>query len=410
MRRFVNPFFGLVLLGIALAALHAWQGITTDEAKYLLNIPYPHPPLARGIIGFTQWIPGQEMLWRVILAIILLLAAELARAFAPAREKASTFLLAGLWVLSASVFVSAGQILLAPITAVEMLVFCYWYLKCEDQPARTDPQYGSGGERMVGWMALLWMASLFTAYHAILFLPVVAAVFWRLRLSRWQRLVALCGPVLLLALYTAMNPLAFASMVTASGQNLGDGSPLTALRETVWLWVLGGSLVLSVLGTIGMFASRKWPLILSLLLVAGFTFLSFRPYYGILFAPLLIAGLVSSPSLMRRVGTILLLTLVCALMLIPLSFPSGSPSPVPGVYAAVEQAGIPAGVTAIIAGPFGHEWQYGPYIVRRMVGNPQLLDSARVAVCLVDCPVLRGREGWEELQGVPVEVWVRPLR
>ncbi|MFH0851619.1 MAG: hypothetical protein V1876_02620 [Candidatus Peregrinibacteria bacterium] len=410
MRRFVNPFFGLVLLGIALAALHMWQGITTDEAKYLLNIPYPHPPLARSIIGFTQWVPGQEMLWRVVLAIVLLLAAELARAFASARERGAAFLLAGLWVLSASVFVSAGQILLAPVTAVEMLVFCYWYLKGEDL------------ERMIGWMALLWLASLFTAYQAILFLPVVAAVFWHLKLPRWQRMAALVGPVLLLALYTATNPLAFASMITAGGQNLGGGSPIMALRQVAWLWLLGGSVVLSVLGTIGMLSSllrpqgdyggqaRRWPLILSFLFVAGFIFLSFRPYYGILFTPLLIAGFVSLPPLLRRTGTILLATLVCALILIPLSFPAGGPSPVPGVYAAVEHAGIPAGATAIIAGPFGHEWQYGPYVVRQMIGNPQLLDSARVAICLAECPVIRRRVGWEQLQEVAVETWVRPIR
>jgi len=416
---FLHPFFGLVLLGIVLATLHAWQGITTDEAKYLLNIPYPHPPLARGIIGFTQWIPGQEILWRVLLAVALLLAAELARAFASAREKGATFLLAGLWVLSVAVFVSAGQILLAPITAVSMLVFCYWYLKGEDLPARTrqndsvglaDPRYGSSGERVVGWMALLWLASLFTAYQAVLFLPVVMAVFWRLKLPRWQRLIALVGPVLLLVLYTAMNPLAFASMITASGQNLGGGTVFTALRGVAWLWLLGGSLVLSVLGTIGMFSARRWPLILSFLFVAGFIFLSFRPYYSILFTPLLLAGLASSPSLMRRTGTILLVTLVCALVLIPISFPRFGPSPVPAVYAAVQKAEIPAGATAIIVGPFGHEWQYGPYTVRRMITNPQLLDSARVAVCLADCPDIRGREGWEQLSGVPVETWVRPIR
>jgi hypothetical protein len=259
-------------------------------------------------------------------------------------------------------------------------------------------------------MALLWLASLFTAYQAILFLPVVMAVFWRLKLPRWQRLIALVGPVLLLVLYTAMNPLAFASMITASGQNLGGGTVFTALRGVAWLWLLGGSLVLSVLGTIGMFSARRWPLILSFLFVAGFIFLSFRPYYSILFTPLLLAGLASSPSLMRRTGTILLATLVCALVLIPISFPRFGPSPVPAVYAAVQKAGIPAGATAIIAGPFGHEWQYGPYTVRRMITNPQLLDSARVAVCLSDCPDIRGRAGWEILPGVPVEVWVRPVR
>jgi hypothetical protein len=395
---FLNPFFGLVFLGIALAVLHAWQGITTDEAKYLLNIPYPHPPLARGIIGFTQLIPGQAMFWRIILAIALLLAAELARACAPARERGVAFLLAGLWILSASVFVSAGQILLAPVTAVEMLVFCYWYLKGEDL------------ERMIGWMALLWLVSLFTAYQAILFLPMVAAVFRRLKLPRWQRMAALVGPAALLVLYTATNPLAFASMITASGQNLGAGSPLMALRDVVWLWVLGGSLVLSVLGTIGMFSARRWPLIISLLLVAGFTFLTFRPYYAILFTPLLIAGLASSPFLMRRAGTILAATLACALILVPVTFPGHGTSPAPAVYAAAQHAGIPDGATVIIAGAFGHEWQYGSYLVRRMVANPQLLDSARVAVCLADCPAIRGRAGWEQLSDVPVETWVRPVR
>jgi len=394
MRRFLTPTFGLVLLGLALAALHAWQGVTTDEAKYLLNIPYPHPPLMRWLIGLTGW----EVLWRVILAIVLLQAAELVRAFVPAREKETAFLLAGLWVLSAAVFVSAGQILLAPITALQMLVFCYWYLKGEEL------------EHLIGWMALLWLASLFTAYQATLFLPVAAAVFWRMELPRWQRIVALGGPVLLLVLYTATNPLAFASMITAGQQNLSGGTAFAALRGVAWLWLLGGSLILSVLGTVGMFASRRWPLIVSLLLVAAFIFLSFRPYYSILFTPLLLAGLASSPSLLRRTGTILIATLVCALILIPVSFPKHGPSPVAAVYAAAEQAGIPAGAAAVIAGSFGHEWQYGPYVVHRMVRNLQLLDSARVAVCLTECPDIRGRAGWEKLPGVPVEVWVRPLR
>lgn len=393
-----NAFFGLALLGIALAVLHALQGVTTDEAKYLLNIPYPHPPLARFIIGVTRGIPAQDLIWRIILAVALLQSAEIVRAFVPAYEKSGAFLLAGLWVLSAAVFVSAGQILLAPVTAMQILVFCHWYLRGEDL------------EWKIGWMALLWLASLFTAYQAILFLPVVAAVFWRLRLPRWQRLAALAGPVLLLVLYTATNPLAFASMITAGEQNLGSGSPLAALREVAWLWVIGGSAVASVLGTAGMFSSRRWPLIVSLLLVAVFTFLSFRPYYGILFTPLLLAGIASSPVLLRRVGTILLGTIVCALVLIPVSFPRFTPSAAPQVFATAERAGIPEGATMIIAGPFGHEWQYGPYTVRRMIGNPQLLDSARLAVCLADCPDIRGREGWLALPGVSVEAWVRPLR
>lgn len=399
MRRFLTPFFGLLLLGLALAALHVGQGVTTDEAKYLLNIPYPHPPLARSVIGFTRWVWGQQIVWRIILACLLLLATELVRSFAPAREKGAAVLLGGVWVLSASVFVSAGQILLAPVTALQMLLFCYWLLKGEEL------------ERMVGWVALAWLASLFTAYQAILFFPVVATVFWRMRLPLWKILIALTGPVLLLVLYTATNPLAFVSMVTAGGQNLGgSGSAIAALRGVAWLWVIGGSFVLSILGTIGMFASRRWPLILSFFLVSCFLLLSYRPYYGILFAPLFIAGLASTPALMRRTGALLLCSLVCALILVPLSFPRQGISPVSAVYAATEKAGIPAGATAVISGSFGHQWQYGPYVARRMVRNLQLIDSARVAVCLTDCPDIRGREGWEQLPGVSVETWIRPVR
>lgn len=395
---FLHPFFGLVLLGLVLALLHAWQGVTTDEAKYLLDIPYPHPPFARFILSFASFVGGHEIFWRIVLAILLLQGAWIARSLAPARDRTAAFLLFTLWVLSTAVFVWAGAVLIAPLTALQMLVFCYWLLKGEDL------------ERIAGWMALLWTVSLFTAYQAILFLPVVAVVFWRMRLPVWQRLIALAGPVLLLALYTITNPLAVASMITAGGQNLGAGDLLAALRGTLWLWTLGGSFVLSILGTAGMFAGRRLALIASLFLVCAFVFLSFRPYYAVLFTPLFLAGLASSPVLMRRTGTTLLLTLLCALFLVPTAFPKTTSSPVSAVYAATQQAGIPKGATAIIAGPFGHEWQYGPYIVHRMVPHSQLLDSARVAVCITECPAIRGRAGWEQLKDTPVETWVRPIR
>ncbi|OIO54752.1 hypothetical protein AUJ46_02480 [Candidatus Peregrinibacteria bacterium CG1_02_54_53] len=398
MRRFINPFFGLVLLGLSLAAIHAWQGITTDEAKYLLNIPYPHPPFIRSIFGFTSALIGQELFWRCILAVSLLQGTWLASACAQSREHGAKLLLAGLWILSSAVLVWSGSVLLAPVTALQMLVFCYWLLRNEDL------------ERIIGWMALFWLASLFTAYQALLFIPIVASVFWRMQLPKWQRLLALCGPILLLALYTATNPLAVASMVTAGGQNLGAGSLLSALRGALWLWILGGSLAASVLGTIGMLASRRWPLIFSMLLVAAFISVSFRPYYAILFAPLFIAGVASAPMFMRRAGGTLLCTLACALVLVPMAFPKMNPSPVSVVYAAAQQAKIPAGATAIIAGDFGHEWQYGPYVVHRMISNPHLLDSARVAVCRAECHDIRGRAGWQQLTGVSVETWVRPIR
>ena len=56
---------------ILLAGMQGVAGVRTDEAKYLLNIPYPHPPFARWIIGQTEWMTYQEMFWRIVFATIL---------------------------------------------------------------------------------------------------------------------------------------------------------------------------------------------------------------------------------------------------------------------------------------------------------------------------------------------------
>lgn len=409
MRRLLSPFVGLTLLALALTVLQAMHGVTTDEAKNLLNIPYPHPPLLRSIIGAFGWMPGQAFLWRFLFALLLIQAVWLVWALA---RRGGGFALGALWLLSAAVIVWAGQILLVPVIAVQALIFCVWLLKGEDLPARTGPRYGSGGERRIGWVSLLWLASLFTAYQAILYFPVVAVIFRRMKLPLWQRIVGFFGPVALLILYTAGNPLVVASMVTAGGQNLGGGTPLDALRGALWLWILGGSLVLSILGTLGMLLSRRWSLLLSLLLVAVFVFLSYRPYYCLLFTPLFVAGLASArarrPALFKRPALATLATLVCALFFVPHAFPAAAPSPALVVFRGAEQAGVPPGATALITGSFGHEWQYeAPYVVRRYV--PRLIDGARVVVCLADCPEVRFRKEWLELPGVPVETWVRPV-
>lgn len=391
---FLNPFVGLTFLALALALLQATHGVATDEAKNLLNIPYPHPPLLRFIIGAFWWMPGQAFLWRFLLALLLIQAVWLVWTLA---RRGEGFALGALWLLSAAVIVWAGQILLVPVIAVEALIFCIWLLKSEDQ------------ERRVGWVSLLWLASLFTAYQAILYFPIVAVIFRRMKLPLWKRIIGFFGPVALLVLYTATNPLAVASMVTAGGQNLGGGTPFEALRGVVWLWILGGSLVLSFLGTLGMLLSRRWSLLLSLLMVAAFVFLSYRPYYCLLFTPLFIAGLASAPALFRRPALVVLGALVCAVILVPVAFPASVPSPARMVFHSAEEANVPSGATALIAGSFGHEWQEaGPYLVKKYL--PRLVDTARVVVCLADCPEVRGKKSWLRLTGVPVEAWVRPIR
>jgi len=394
MRRILT-IIGIEILAVTLVIVAMSHGVTTDEAKYLLNIPYPHPPLLRGIVGITWFLPGQEFLWRFIFATLLLQAVWFVISFLPDREHTERFALGCLWILSAAVFTLAGQILMAPATALFALVFCRLLLKGEDL------------EEMAGWIALLWLASLFTAYQAVLYLPIVVAIFWRMRLSLLKKLLCIVGPIALLAIYTATNPLAVASMVTAGGQNAGAGTLLDALRGMGWLWIVGGSVVLSILGTIGMASSRRWSLMLSLFLVAAFIVVSFRPYYCILFTPLFIAGIAARPRLLKWPALTAIAVLLCAFLLVPRTFPPFQHSPARVTMQALVDQGIDEG-TVLIAGSFGHEWQYeSPFIVQKYA--PRAIDSARVVVCLADCPEIRWRKRWRPMAGVPVEVWVRLL-
>lgn len=394
MRRLLT-IIGLEVLAVILVLLALSHGVTTDEAKYLLNIPYPHPPLLRGIVGITRFLPGQEVLWRLVFTTLLLQAAWLVMSFLPERESSQRFALGALWVLSAAVLTLSGQILMAPVTALFALIFCWLLLKGEDL------------EDMAGWIALLWLASLFTAYQAILYLPIVFVIFRRMKLPLGKRLLCIGAPVVLLALYTATNPLVVASIVTAGEQNAGAGTVFDALRGAGWLWIVGGSAILSILGTIGIIASRRWSLLLSLLLVAAFIAVSFRPYYCILFTPLFIAGIALSPGLLRRPGIAVIATVLAAFLIVPFALVPFEHSSAREVMQALEAQGVDEG-TVLIAGSFGHEWQYeSPFIVRTF--TPRAIDSARVVVCLADCPEIRYRKRWRPMAGVSVEVWVKLL-
>src|SRR5581483_1646013 len=123
-----------------------------------------------------------------------------------------------------------------------------------------------------------------------LLLPVVWVVLGRSGLPVVRRALYTGVPLLLLALYTLTNPLALASMVSLSGgahPELAD-----RLLSVLRLWVVGGSLILSVLGTAGLVLRPRWSVILSFLLLCAYVFLSPADYYAILFLPLLTAGFV----------------------------------------------------------------------------------------------------------------------
>lgn len=395
MRRGFITIIGLEILAIALAILASFHGVLTDEAKYLLNIPYPHPPVFRWILGITRVLPGQELFWRIVLSSLLIQSVWAVRSFLPKGDASGRFTLAALWLFSSAMIVQAGQILVAPVTALQALFFCWLLLRGQDL------------ERHIGWIALLWIISLFTAYQAILFAPIILVVMWRMRLPFRLRATAFLLPIVLLGLYSLGNPLALSSMITAGEQNASAGGPDHALVGVLALWAAGGSIVLGILGTLGMFSARRWSLVASLFLLSLFLFLSFRPYYSILFTPLFIAGIAASPRMLRFPALSIILALFCAAFIVPRTLPAFDRAPARIVMQTLAKNRVTEG-TILIAGPFGHDWQYESSLsVRRY--NPKLIDSSRAVICLADCPEVRWRTKWRVLPGLPVEVWMRTL-
>lgn len=341
----------LEVYALLLAWMQATGGVRTDEAKYLLNIPYPHPPLVRFVMSLTEGFATQEMLWRILLATLLVQAVWIVV------KMSNNWILPALYLLSVSVVLQAGTIMMAPITAVQGLVFVWLLMESEKMNNETMNKHQNTVEHCSlfivhsGMFALLWLASLFTAYQAVLYAPIVAVIFWRMKTSRTKKLIGFAVPIGLMALYILTNPLAMASFVNAGGQNTSL-ELLLILKQIGHAWLLAGSVLLSILGTVGMVRARNMPLILSMVLVVAFLFVSYRSYYPILFLPLFVGGTVLAPDVLKK-------SLVVAQAIALLTFMSSAsfihkPSE---ARQQVPQMDTSEGYIEI-DGSFGHEWQY----------------------------------------------------
>jgi hypothetical protein len=236
-------------------------------------------------------------------------------------------------------------------------------------------------------VALLWLGSLFTAYQAVLFLPIVYLLTHEMALPKWKRSTILVLPVFLLALYVLSNPLALASFLNAGTQNAS--LPLAAkLNLLINLWGAGGSLVLSTVATIFLVQRKQWTLLLCLVLVFAFAFLSYRAYYAILFTPIFIVALHDVRFTRHQSAFLLAVHIVVTAQLVvsqPLSvMPSRAEQTMEVLNALLDDG------TVLIEGPFGHEWQYASrFPVRRY--RPSLLppcaEVAPPSFLQLDAPV-----------------------
>jgi hypothetical protein len=388
-------FFLLECIAAATTMVQMHNLVRTDEAKYLLNIPYPHPPLARGIISAFDGFPWQEVLWRFLLASFLLQLVWIVWSMGmhlPKRQRAT---LCGLWLLSSAVLFQAGTVMIAPITAMEYMLFLWIYVRKE----RDHTPYA-------GLLGLLWLASIFTAFQAVLLLPVVCMVFYRLRLPLSTRALYCFMPMLLLGLYVLSNPFTLASMALQAAKDSGNTISFRMV-DTLKVWALGGGIALSALGTWGLVRSRDWPLLMSFGLLTAYVFLGRYDYYAILFTPLLITGAAdvlkrdAIPPLLS-LGTTAVGTAVLVFVLPPIVTPSSAR----GIVLRLQEEGVRGNL--LIAGSFGHEWQYeSPFPIRRY--RSEFLESAGGLICLDPCPEVQNAEGWEQLEGSPVETWVKKM-
>ncbi len=366
MRKFLI-IAGLEVYAVVLALMQFLNGVRTDEAKYLLNIPYPHPPFMRSIFHAFEWMPYQEIFLRVILATLLVQVVWLVW------DMQKSKVLCGMWLASSVLILQAGTIMMAPITAVQGLVFVYLYTKAKSQKLRAKRNFSAFSFQL---SAFFWLGSLFTAYQAILFAPIVAMIFWNMPAKKHQKLIGFFAPIFLVALYVLSNPLALASFVNAGGQNTAL-SLSVVFWQVATSWFYSGSIVLSIVGTVALLRSKNITLLLSFGLVMLFLCVSFRSYYGILFLPLFIGGMVFDPWILKKQHVLLVLQCIVSLYVLHMNFPQTMSSNARSTLS--ELGALQEGSYILIDGSFGHEWQYeSSYPVYRY--TEELVEGAAMVI------------------------------
>lgn len=382
---------------IVLAQWQALGGVRTDEAKYLLSIPYPHPPLLRTLLSLTDALPFQEMLWRFLIASALVQAVCLVWDMGKNLSEDKRMALAGAWLLSTGLILQGGSVMLAPVTALFGVVIL-WLLQ---RPAVVA--------RYAGLVALLWLAALFSAYQAFLYAPLVWLLFRRGKISWHTTALFVLAPILLLLLYTLTNPLTLATIAIHSSEGArvsGAAGYADRIAGVVRLWIMAGGLMVGTVGTWGILSSRNASLVASFALVVVYCTLSIPyPFYAILFTPLFVEGVRSVLIKSKRWETFpLLVSFAAGAAVVTLLFrlPT-TPGPARAVMQAIRSQGKTGDV--MIAGSFGHDWEYESWVpVRHYV--PALQSEAQAIVCLSRCDGLDDRM-WKRLSGVMEEVWIK---
>lgn len=396
MRRVGLQFWLLELYALLLALLQSAGGVRTDEAKYLLSIPYPHPPLLRSLFASIATFPGQEFFWRFVIASVMTQAVWLLLDIGYVLSPLRRITLVVSWLLSTALILQAGTVMLAPVTG------CFGLL-CAVLALRPKP-ISKTSAPLVG---ILWFFAIFSAYQSVLYLPLLIGVLRSAHLS-WRRIVLFLGlPILLLAIYTLTNPLALASMLKVGSQDAPLALSLR-LSNVLWICAIAGSGLLTLIGTVGVLTSGRMDLLLTMFLLVAYIILSSQQYYAILLTPILVAGMMTLLSRRKISGQIFLpVHLMLTAVLVFLTFPDMHPTPARATMRFLRGQHITGLV--LIDGPFGHEWQYestspiGRFT--QMLSTPVEATAAAIVCTKKACEEDLGEE-WMRMEGAPGEVWI----
>jgi hypothetical protein len=385
----------LELFALLLANWQALGGVRTDEAKYLLNIPYPHPPLMRFVFSLTEGLPFQEMFWRIVLASVLVNGIWFVwDMFRESRleDRASACVA---WLLASAVLVQAGAIMLSSVAAIQALAWLW--LRRRPELVQKYPLF----------VAMFWLATLFSSFQGVLLLPLAWSAFRRGKYSRSMSAAYVLAPLVLLGLWAMSNPLALATILIHKDQ----GVMLTITDRLVGygkLWIVGGGLIGSIFGTWGLLRTTDRMLQLSFVLLSAYVLTSIpHPYYAIFFTPLFIGGLHELFRAKRHPhGFPLLAALVAGSALV--TWWSRPPTEMSTARLTMEQVEKfhPDAKAMMINGSFGHEWQYETSATVRRY-SPEFAAGSDVIICIKDCLPMFPTDGWKILADAPVQTWVR---
>ncbi len=401
MRRLIFSHGLLELYALALAVVQLPGGVRTDEAKYLLSIPYPHPPLLRTLFASLSWMPYQELFWRFVIASAVVQAVWLLWDLGYVFPRPKRLALASSWLFSAAVVLQAGTVMMAPLTALFGLV-CVWLVLRPHPIAKTSAP-------LIG---LFWFLGLFSIYQTVLYLPLLLGVFRKAHLRARDFCLFLGMPLLLLVLYTVAHPLLLASIVHVGSQ---DAALPISLRlwKILWILLVSGSGMLTVVGIAGILVSGRKELLVTLMALVSYIALTSQEYYAILLTPLLASGVFLLLCKRRLSSTCYLPPHVLMSVLFVFTlFPSAHPSSARETMHFLRTHGVTSMQEFLLMdGPFGHEWQYessAPIGRFTQQVSSSIEDRAQAIVCTKKtCEEDVNTEMWKRLDGAPVEVWIR---